>query len=311
MKEDRSPGLADVSHGDAPPVKMHADEVHTDASLVQRLVAAQFADWAALPVRALASSGTVNALYRLGDDKVVRMPRRAAHEVESEHATLRRLAPLVPVKIPEPLATGQPGEGYPWLWCVDRWLPGEHPTAGEITGALATDLADLVRALLRMDTTGAPPSARGSTLRRWDAPTRAAIAQLGGTIDAAAASAAWEDALATPEWSGAAVWVHGDLMPANLLVRDGRLTGVLDWGGAGVADPAVDLAVAWNTLSASTRATFRAKLDVDDATWARGRGWALWTGLVALPYYRETNPTLAHNARYRLDQILNGLEDAR
>ena len=289
---------------------MHADEVHTDAALVRRLIASQFPQWSELPIRPLAASGTVNSLFRLGDDMVVRLPRRTGHDVESDHATLRRLAPLLPLEIPEPLALGLPGEGYAGSWCIDRWVDSEHPVAGETTSALALEIATFIATLRRIDTAGAPPSGRGNTLRRFDAATREAITQLTGTIDAAAATAAWDDALAAPEWSGAPVWIHGDLMPANLLVRVGRLTGVLDWGGAGIGDPAIDLAVAWNTLSPPMRKLFRSSLDPDDAAWRRGRGWALWTGLVALPYYRETNPILAENARYRINEVLAETTDS-
>jgi aminoglycoside phosphotransferase (APT) family kinase protein len=202
---------------------------------------------------------------------------------------------------------GLPAEGCPWEWGVYPWLEGEHPTVDRSTDpdARARDLARFVRTLQRDAVDGGPPAGRGSSLAQWDEPTRAALlVALEGIIDTDAATAAWEEALGTPPWPDSPVWVHGDLMPANLLVKGSRLAAVIDWGGFGLGDPAVDLMVAWNLLPARARRIFRSELGVDDATWIRGRGWALWTGLVALPYYRETNPALADNARYRIGQVL-------
>lgn len=283
---------------------MHADEVHTDADLVRQLIRSQFPQWSDLPVREVAASGTVNALFKLGDDMVVRLPRRIDHDVKAEHATLLRLAGSLSVEIPTPLAVGAPGEGYAFSWCVDQWLEGEHPVVGDVSEPLARKIAELIATLRSLDTADAPPSGRGSSLRRFDAPLRAALPQLDGIIDTTRALALWDEVLTTPTWTGDPVWVHGDLMPANLLVRGGHLSGVLDWGGAGVGDPAIDLQPAWNTLDASVRKVFWTALAPDEAMWMRGLGWALWTGILALPYYRETNPVLAENARYRLEQIL-------
>jgi aminoglycoside phosphotransferase (APT) family kinase protein len=283
---------------------MHAHELHTDAALVRGLLESQFPEWAALPVERLSTSGTVNALYRLGDDMVVRLPRTewGIGAVDRELRWLPSLAPLLPVEIPVPLAKGAPAEGYPWEWGIYPWLDGEHPAAGE--DALARELARFVATLHRLDVAGGPPAARGAGLAPWDESTRSALAALAGTIDTDAATAVWDATLRLPGWSAPPVWIHGDLMPANLLVRDGRLAGVIDWGGFGLGDPAVDLMPAWNLLRATGRDVFRGELRVDDATWARGRGWALCTGLVALPYYEETNPELAENARYRIGQVL-------
>jgi aminoglycoside phosphotransferase (APT) family kinase protein len=288
--------------------KMHADEVHTDVSLVGRLLAAQFPRWASLPIRRVPSAGTVNALYRVGDDLVARLPRRAewVDGVDHEHHWLPRLAPHLPLAIPVPLARGAPGEGYPFPWSVYRWLEGENPTVDGIpdAGSLALDLAEFVAALRRIDPTGGPPSARGASLATRDAPTRAAIEQLHGMVDTAAVAVAWEAALQAPEWPGPPVWVHGDLMPMNLLVVGGRLSAVIDFGGVGVGDPACDSIVAWNLLPAGARDVFRAALRVDDATWARGRGWALSMALIQLPYYKVTNPVMAANARHVIAEVL-------
>lgn len=284
---------------------MHADEVSTDDSLVRRLVAAQLPAWAELPIAPVPSSGTDNALYRLGDDMVVRLPRIhwAVAGAEREREWLPRLGPLLPVEVPVLLATGEPAEDYPWSWAVYRWLEGANPTDVTDHVRLAGDLADLVRALHEIDLAG-PLAGRGLSLSVRDEEVHAALGELDGMIDSAAASAAWEDALQAPEWEGRDVWIHGDLLPGNLLVRDDRLTGVVDFGCVGVGDPACDLIPAWSLLRGESRAVFRARVGVDDATWARGRGWALSIGLVALPYYVDTNPELASIARQLIREVL-------
>jgi aminoglycoside phosphotransferase (APT) family kinase protein len=290
-------------------VKMHADEVETDAALVRRLLAAQLPRWAELPIERVASSGTDNALYRLGDDMVVRLPRIhwAVGGVAKDFRWLPQLAAFLPVAIPVPLAKGKPAEGYPWEWGVYRWLEGKNPDVRLLADAdsLGADLARFVDALHRVDLAGGPAAGRGVPLKQRDEPTRAAIAALEGMIDTDAATAAWERALRTPVWSRPAVWVHGDLAPGNLLLRDGRLTAVIDCAGVGLGDPACDLMVAWNLLPAEARPSFRARLGVDDATWARGRGWALSVALIQLPYYKDTNPALAGNSRHVIDQVLD------
>jgi aminoglycoside phosphotransferase (APT) family kinase protein len=293
--------------------KMHSDEVDTDVSLVGRLLAGQFPQWADLPIEPVRSAGTDNALYRLGEDMVVRLPRIhwATGQVEKEQCWLPRLAPHLPLAIPVPLAMGVPVADYPWHWSVYRWLAGETATVEPVADLrqAATDLALFIAALQRIDPTGGPPpgphnSSRGEPLALRDAQTRTAIASLHGMLDTGAVTAAWEAALAAPAWQGPPVWIHGDLQAGNLLARQGRLSAVIDFGCLGVGDPACDLQVAWNFLSAETRDIFRAALSVDAATWARGRGWALSVGLIALPYYRDTNPILAGISRRAIDEIL-------
>src|SRR5271166_2719870 len=278
---------------------MHADEFDIDAGLVGRLLASQFPEWAELPLRPVPSAGTANASFRLGPDMVVRLPRipGAAEEVAKEQHWLPRLAPLLPLAIPTPLGAGVPGESYPWNWSVYGWLEGETATRERIVdpSVAATDLAEFVVALERIDPTGGPGPGphnwfRGVPLARRDRPTRQAIGELVGTLDTGAATAAWEAALEAPEWRGPPVWLHGDLQETNLLATGGRLSAVIDFGCLGAGDPASDVMAAWTYLSAATRDRFRSMLSVDDATWARGRGWALSMGLVALPYYRTTNP---------------------
>lgn len=293
---------------------MHADEIDTDVALVGRLLAAQFPQWAALPIERVASAGTDNALYRLGDDMVARLPRRerTTETLKKECRWLPSLAPLLPLAVPLPLADGTPAEGYPFEWSVYRWLKGEDATVARITdqSRLATDLAQFIAALHEIDATdgpspgehnffrGVPPAARA-------AETQAAIVSLRGAIDVGAVTAVWELTLRAPEWKQPPVWIHGDLDLRNLLVEEGRLSAVIDWGCLGVGDPAWDVMVAWKALSADTRDVFRAVLSVDESTWARARGWALSQALWALAYYTsETNPVLVQEARRWLAEVL-------
>lgn len=294
--------------------KMHVDEVDTNVSLVVRLLTTQFPQWADLPIEPVHSAGTDNALYRLGDDMVVRLPRRerTSRTLEKEHQWLPRLAPLLPLAIPVPLAEGMPAEGYPFAWSVYRWLTGDDATMGRITDLrqLATGLAQFVAALQRIDPTGGPSPGehnffRGVPLARRDASTRAAIASLDGEIDVDAVTAAWEEALRAPEWQRPPVWIHGDLDSRNLLVENGRLSAIIDFGGLGLGDPACDVMVAWKVLSADTRDIFKTQLAVDEATWVRSRGWALSQALMALSYYTlETNPVLVREAQRWMAEVL-------
>jgi aminoglycoside phosphotransferase (APT) family kinase protein len=295
--------------------KMHPDEVETDVALVRRLLAAQFPQWADLPIAPVPFWGTDNAMYRLGDDLAVRLPRFrwTVGRVAKEQRWLPVLAPHLPLAIPVSLARGSPAEGYPWRWSVCRWLEGENATVAAFDDrcAAARDLARFLAALRRIDATGGPPAGsqnfyRGVPLAKRDPTTCATIAALHGRLDVAAVTAAWESALQVPAWHGAPVWLHGDLYPANLLVAGGRLSGVIDFGGLGVGDPACDLVPAWMLFSGENRQVFRAAVGVDDAMWARGRGWALAlaVGAVAHPYYPETNPTLVASARRTLAEVL-------
>jgi aminoglycoside phosphotransferase (APT) family kinase protein len=294
---------------------MHPDELPIDGALVRRLLAAQFPEWADLPLKPFPSAGSDNAMYRLGDDMVVRLPRRSGRTVESldkECLWLPRLAPRLPLAVPLPLAKGVPAEGYPCRWAVYRWLEGETATIERLADArqTATDLAAFLAALQRIDPTGGPPPPgehnffRGVPLAMRDEAVRGAIAALDGEMDVGAVCAAWEAALEAPEWEGPPVWIHGDFCDGNLLVERGRLSAVIDWGGLAVGDPACDLMVAWSFLPTDAREVFRTALSVDDATWARGRGWALSVALIALPYYWTTNPVRVAYSWHRIGEVL-------
>lgn len=291
-----------------PLARMHADEIDTDVSLVRRLVAGQFPAWSGLSVAPVPSAGTDNALYRLGRDMVVRLPRIhwAVDAVAREQRWLPRLAPHLPVAIPAPLGLGWPAAGYPYPWSVYRWIQGVNPVVGRLRDPviLGREVAGFIAAMRMIDRAGAPPAGRCESLRARDDEVRRAMAALDGLIDASTVAAAWETALAAPAWAGEPVWIHGDLAPGNLLCRGGRLAAVIDFGGIGLGDPAADLPVGWNLLPATARDAFRALVGIDDATWERGRGWALSIALIQLPYYRRTNPTLAASARRVISEVL-------
>ena len=292
---------------------MHADELEIGEELVRRLLDTQFPRWRNQQLVRVPRWGTDNAMYRLGDDLVVRLPRRAAGGgLAKELIWLPRLAPRLPLPVSEPVAVGEPAHGYPCRWAVYRWLEGA-PALGAADvdhDRLAVDLAGFVRALQAIELPDEDvPGTRGEPLERQDASVRAWIAQLVGEVDTAAVTAAWERALAAPVWDGPPVWLHGDLMPTNLILRDGRLNGVVDWGTCTTGDPACEALLAWMTLDARSRPAYRALLGLDDATWARARGWALACAVGALAYYRETYPEFAELGRRTLAAVLtNDLE---
>jgi len=287
---------------------MHEGEIRTDVGLVGRLLAAQFPPWASLPIQRVASAGTDNALYRLGSELVVRLPRIhwAVGQVALEHRWLPGFAPLLPLTIPAPLAMGTPGEGYPYPWSVYRWLDGENATFERLSDPCqaAVALAEFIRALQKIDTTGAPLSGRGMPLAERDTQVREAIAALGTRVDTKAVTVAWERARGAPAWEGPPLWSHGDLHTGNLLIVKGALSAVIDFGCLGVGDPACELIVAWNLFTGRSRNAFREALNVEDALWERGRGWALSVALIALPYYWETNPKIVQQSLRTLDQLL-------
>lgn len=282
-----------------------------DTDLVRRLIAAQFPQWRHLPVRPVAFGGWDNRTFHLGNDMTVRLPSAAPYalQVEKEHRWLPRLAPLLPLPIPVPLAMGEPGEDYPWQWSVYRWIDGETAKTAEIADRrqFAVDLAKFLIALRRIDPAGGPPAGqhnffRGGSLSVYDNQTREALQALEGQIDTQAATAVWYAALAAT-WQGSPVWFHGDVAWGNLLVQNGRLSAVIDFGTSGIGDPSCDLAIAWTFFQGESREAFRAAIDVDEATWARGRGWTLWKALITVAGH-DANQAEAERSRRVIDDVL-------
>ena len=267
-----------------------AERVKVDETTVAALVADQFPQWASLPVTRVRPGGWDNRTFRLGADLLVRMPAADHYlaQVEKEQVWLPRLAPLLPLPIPAPVGVGAPGHGYPFTWSICAWIDGETVAAAEGLDheRLAQDLADFLLALHAIDASEGPAAGphnfhRGGDLAVYDGQTRSAVETLGGQIDGAAALALWDAALAT-RWARPPVWIHGDVAPGNLLVRDGRLAAVIDFGTCGVGDPACDLAFAWTFLDDGGRQGFRERLGLDEACWLRGEAWALWKALIVI-----------------------------
>lgn len=280
---------------------MHDDELMIDEDLVRSLLRRDLPAYAALPLRSLDSTGSTNRLFRLGEDHLVRLPRQpgGSATIAQEARRLPEFAANLPVAVPEVTAVGEPGFGYPERWSVVRWLDGEKPGpgAGDVTAA---DLAGVVTGL---GGTEVPPEAvgdpelrwyRGSPIAGFDADVRSRLkecrdlADLDLNLDAV--ETVWDEVMALPPAETGPHWVHGDLLAENLLCRDGRLTAVLDFGALSVGDPTVDLICAWELLDAAGRDEFRRLLDLDDATWLRSRGWALFVAVMTFPYYWQTMP---------------------
>jgi aminoglycoside phosphotransferase (APT) family kinase protein len=285
--------------------KMHMDEMEIDEALVRRLLISQFPHWAELPLRRIEPAGTVNAIFRLGDEYSVRLARRAGPTTpgSSEFIWLPKLAPLVPLETPVPIAQGHPNNEYPWYWEIHTWVEGETVPIEEIDEIQAArDLAAFVTALQQINPSGGPPG-RGIPLVQRDEEFRYWLARFDGN---AAVSAVWESALAAPPWNGPPVWHHGDLDVRNWLVRNKRITGVIDWGTMGIGDPACDVMVAWKLHSPAARDAVREYLPTDDATWARARGWVVSQAVAVLAYYTpENNPVLYQEAKAWLDLVLS------
>lgn len=286
-----------------------------DAALAARLLVAQFPQWAGLPLTRVVPGGSDHVIFRLGDELAVRLPSHqgAIGQAAKEARWLPRLAPLLPVAVPVPVAVGEPGDGYPWPWSVSRWLGGQTATVEALGDSpeAAVQLAGFLAALERFAPDDVPPAHAhaeldGEPLAERDQPTRAAISRLGRTFDAGAMTRLWDAALDAPQWPGPAVWFHGDFHTGNLLTIDGRLSAVIDFGGLGVGDPACDLTIAFTLMNPETRLVFREALGVDDATWIRGRGWALATGLNAYSSYAAVNPRVAAQTTRQISQALLG-----
>ncbi|HEY2812533.1 MAG TPA: aminoglycoside phosphotransferase family protein [Acidimicrobiales bacterium] len=282
------------------------DKKDITVDVVVALLREQFPQWAHLPVRRVDVDGNDNTSFRLGDELLVRLPshERYVLGVEKEHRWLPMLAEQLPLPIPQPVAKGEPSDGvFPRIWSVYRWLDGEIASVNPPTDrtAFAVDVADFLAALYRIDTAGGPPAGeqsfwRGAPLERYDRQTRKAIADLGDAVAADAASAVWDAALAAT-YANEPVWVHGDVAQNNLLVRDGRLSAVIDFGTSAVGDPACDAVLAWTFLDGESRRAFRERLPVDRDTWVRGRGWALWKALISLAWNPRRNPAFTEECR--------------
>jgi aminoglycoside phosphotransferase (APT) family kinase protein len=279
-------------------MRMHRDQVDVTVADARKLLRDHAPELADRPVRPVDSGGTVSAVFRVGDDLALRIPLKPFGGELREPHVLAVLAPHLPVAVPQPYAhDAERG------WTIQQWLPGTTPSSDGRGGrALADDLIAVLEALRRVPTAGAGAAPRS----RWpDAEVQAAITAAADELDPATTRAVWERLSAAAPWRRPPVWVHGDLLPGNLLVRGGRLVGLIDFDLAGVGDPACDLMVVWHVLGPASRAHVRRRLRLDDDTWHRGAAWALAQALIALPYYRHTNPTMAASARHAIRTVLD------
>lgn len=295
---------------------MHADQLTVPAQTVRALVDEQFPQWRALPVRAIASQGTVNAIFRIGDELAARFPLRPGDTartrsgLEAEAAAARELAGRTRFRTPEPVALGEPGAGYPLPWSVQTWLPGAVATAEDHaqSAAFARDLAEFITEVRAIDTGGRTFSGRGrgGDLQSHDAFMDECFRHSEHLLDVPRLRRMWREMRDLPRGPGGDVMTHGDLIPGNLLVAGGRLAGVLDVGGLGPADPALDLVGAWHLLEAGPRQVLRETLDSADLEWQRGRAWAFEQAMGLVWYYQDTNPVMSRLGRRTLARLMAG-----
>ncbi len=289
---------------------MHDDQVDVDVDVVRALLAEQRPDLSGLPITRVVSTGTVNALFRIGDDLVARLPLRDHWEegIDREWRWIPWLASrITSVRLPEPVFKGRANDAFPFTWSIYRWIEGapydESLVDDEVESARV--LARFVLELRSLEVTPSAPVGGRDPLQELDEDTREAIQGSAGVIDASAATSVWDHALRTPPWDGRPVWIHGDLLRPNLIVHEGRLDAVIDYGYIGVGDPATDLIPAWAVFGPAGRAAFREMLEPDDTAWARGRGIALHQAAMIIPYYTVTNPAFVELARRTVEQILD------
>lgn len=287
---------------------MHVDEVDINPELIKALLLEQFPEFTNHPLQKMHPEGTDNVLYRLGNDKLIRLPRTKSSSlnIEKELTWLPRLGPKLPISIPKILCKGLSNKNYPFPWLICEWLDGINPDQEDMVGKLkvAADLATFVNAMQQIPAKSGPNCRRGQPLNTCDKQVLQSIPLLNKLYDTSLLKKLWESAINVPHWKKEPVWIHGDLHAGNLIVKDRILVGIVDWGLAGVGDPACDMMVAWTLLNQQSRKIFHSIIQPDDDSWARGRGWALFLGIVGYPYYRNKNPIFARIAKRALDQVI-------
>jgi aminoglycoside phosphotransferase (APT) family kinase protein len=296
---------------------MHAGEHPVDAAVARDLIGAQFPRWRSLRVRRVISSGTVNAIFRLGDRLAARFPLQgtdpaaARRALESEAAAARELAAATRFPVPAVVARGEPGPGYPLPWSVQTWLPGrtgdEDDPSGEV--AFASDLAELIAAVRAIGTRGRTFAGRGrgGDLTDHDDWMHTCLRRSEGLLDVPRLTRMWAAFRELPR-EAPDVMSHGDLTPGNLLVSGGHLAGVLDVGSYGAADPALDLISAWNLLESRPRQVLRTALRCTSLEWERSKAWAFQQAMGLVWYYADTNPVMSRLGRTTLARIMAATE---
>lgn len=287
----------------------HTNKTHIDIPLIQKLITTQFPQWAHLPIKAVEPGGWDNRTFRLGEHMSIRLPsaEEYASKIEKEYYWLPKLAPLLPLLVPTPIALGKPTQEFPFPWSIYQWIDGETASINNVPDLCqcAANLAQFLLALQKINPTGGPLAGphnfyRGGDLKIYDTETQQAIKKLEYHIDTNTIKKIWNNAISS-SWQKPPVWVHGDIAPTNLLVNKGKLIAIIDFGGLGIGDPACDYAIAWTFFTKESRDTFRKALAVDDATWERARGWALWKALIIYAQLPGTN----HLEIGKSQQIIN------
>lgn len=284
---------------------MHPDEIAVSDDLVRGLLRDQLPALAEAPLHRVSSSGTVSALYRVGEDALVRLPIMAEWgDADVEARTLAVIRPALSTRVPRVRLVGRPTPAYPCPWLVLDWIDGALPAPGSGDVALADDLVAFLRELWMLSPQRARRGYRVDLLRH-DGAVRDSLAAASDLLDVDALTRLWDDALAAAPWAEPPRWTHSDLLPGNVLVdAGGRLAAVIDWEAAGIGDPACDLMAAWSILGAHGRERMRRRLGLDDAAWRRGRGWALAQAAIALPYYRDSNPGVVATSLHVLAELV-------
>ncbi len=295
-------------------IKTMKQKLKISCEAAHNLIAQQFSQWTHLHVKPVEHSGLDNITFRLGEDMLIRLPSNEdyAAKVAIEQKWLPILKQHLSFSIPEPLAQGEPSKDYPWNWSVYRWIEGESANTLQISEThlkqIALDLAKVLNELHKIDTTGAPLPGlhnfwRGAHPSVYDTETRSAIKELNGFIDANAAISLWEKATSS-KWNKSPVWIHGDFASGNILIKNGRLVAVIDFGGMGVGDPACDLTIAWTFLKNESRQAFKSNFHLDSDTWTRARGWALWKALITLAQLKYKASLEAIKQKKIIDELI-------
>ena len=291
---------------------MNEKQLIINETLVSNLIAIQFPHWQKLTIRPVAYSGHDNRTFHLGEHLLVRLPSCAdyALSVTTEQLWLPKLAPFLPLPIPQPLALGRSELEYLWPWSIYSWLPGASAAHAPINNLrdFAISLANFLLQLQKINATGGPGAGahnfyRGGPLAIYDTQTQQAIAILKNKLDVAMVTEVWESALATI-WNNPPVWVHGDISFGNLLVNNGCLSAVIDFGQLAVGDPACDLAITWTQFKGESREAFKDALALDAGTWARARGWTLWKALIIAADRTTTNAVEVEQAWHIIDEVI-------
>ena len=290
-------------------VKMHKNELAIDETVVHTLLKDQFPNLASLPIKAIISSGTENTLFRLGTEYIIRLPRIewAVEGVNKEYEWVTKISRFLKTPVSEPFFKGIPNKFYPWPWTINRWNDGNNPDfeKGNEYESLSKDLACFSNELHGIKLSNGPSSRRGIPLKKQDVYVKKAIGELEGEIDSKSVTNLWNQLSNVSSWSKDPIWVHGDFLPGNILVKNNRLSAVIDFSHIGIGDPACDLVIAWSLFESSSRKIFMDNLrNIDDDTWERGRGWALSIALTMLPYYKNSNPILVALAKRMLENVM-------